>query len=169
MRRILIVGLLAVVCVLLLLGVVVLIQIVLPITELDLESRARQLSGPYAIDCGSSDGSSLTYPSPADGCAAAAFKAGNAFRAHACYWIVDTAGCYWIVGTPTGKVYFFLYSLTTLSGDTARRPYGCEQCTDDNPVVAQCDSPVIITKREIESIQCPSFPSQWFDHWHIGY
>jgi hypothetical protein len=169
MRRILIVGLLAVVCVLLLIGVVGLIQIAMPITEQHLETRARQLAGPDAIDCGSSEEYGLAYPSPADGCAAAAFKAGKPFRAHACYWRTDTQGCYRIVGTPTGEVYFFLYTLYSLSGDTAHRPYGCEQCTIDNPIAAQCDNPVIVPKREIEAIQCPSFPSQWLDHFHIGY
>ena len=168
MRRILIVGFWAVVCVLLLLGVVVLIQLALPITELDLEIRARQLAGPYAKDCGSNHGNSLPYPS-ADACAAATFKAGKPFRAHACFWMTDTAGCYRIVGTPTGEVYFFLYTLYTLSGDTAHKPYGCENCRTDNPVVAQCDSPVIIYKGGTVALRCPSFPSEWLDHFHIAY
>lgn len=123
--------------------------------EDDLGRMASYLSGKDAINCGSnSDYDDFWYPSMADQCAAAAFKAGKPFRVHGCYARTDTAGCYWMAGTPKNQVYFIYYSLITLQDPII------------NIMVAPCDAPEIVIKHEIETVQCPSMP---LDPFHIDY
>lgn len=137
--------------------------------ESDLADLAAQISGPAAVDCGdyTIPPYSRPYPVFGDRCAANAFREGNPFRVHACYWQTDTAGCYWIVGTPQKEIYFFLYTYFGW-GDSINPPYSCFTCEERKPVIQLCPQPVIIAQEGREALQCLSFPDSWFDTFHIG-